>query len=136
MKVVIDTNVVVSAALKDRIPEELILFIVGHPEFEWRGTTEIVNEYNSVLSRKRLGLPQETIQKWAETFERRVSLVEVNERIDFPRDPKDAKFLACAISCNAEYLITGDKDFEDAYKMGVTTVISVAEFKRLVIENW
>ena len=65
MKVVIDTNVIVSAALKDRAPEELILFIVGHPEFEWIGTTEIVNEYNSVLSRSRLGLPQETIQKWA-----------------------------------------------------------------------
>ena len=136
MKVVIDTNVIVSAALKDRVPEELILFIVGHAEFEWIGTTEIVNEYNSVLSRSRLGLPQETIQKWAKTFERRVVLVEVNEKIDFPRDQKDAKFLACSIFSNAEYLITGDKDFEDAHKMGVTTVISVAEFKRLVIESW
>lgn len=136
MRVVIDTNVVVSAALKDRIPEELILFIVGHGEFEWIGTKEIVNKYNSVLSRSRLGLPQETIQKWANTFERRVVLVEVDEQIDFPRDQKDAKFLACTKSSNAEYLITGDKDFEDAYKMGVTTVISVKEFKRLVIENW
>jgi putative PIN family toxin of toxin-antitoxin system len=136
VKVVIDTNIVVSAALKDRLPEELILFIVGHSEFEWIGTTEIVKEYNSVLSRTKLGLPQETIQKWADTFERRVVLVEADKVIDFPRDQKDAKFIACALSSNAEYLITGDKDFEDAYKMGVTTVISVAEFKRLVIEEW
>ena len=136
MKVVIDTNVVVSAALKDRVPEELILFIVGHAEFEWIGITEIVKEYNSVLGRTKLGLPQETIQKWAETFERRVILVEADKAIEFPRDQKDAKFIACALSSNAEYLITGDKDFEDAYKMGVTTVISVAEFKRLVIEEW
>ena len=136
MRVVIDTNVVVSAALKDRVPEEVILFIVGHPEFDWIGTTEIVNEYNSVLSRKKIGLPQETIQKWADTFERRIIPVEVNKKIDFPRDQKDAKFLACAISSNAKYLITGDKDFADAYKVGVTTVISVAEFQRLVIENW
>ena len=136
MRVVIDTNVVVSAALKDRVPEEVILFIFGHPEFDWIGTTEIVNEYNSVLSRKKIGLPQETIQKWADTFERRIIPVEVNKKIDFPRDQKDAKFLACAISSNAKYLITGDKDFADAYKVGVTTVISVAEFQRLVIENW
>ena len=136
MRVVIDTHVVVSAALKDRVPEELILFIVGHSEFEWVGTTDIVYEYNSVLSRKRLGLSQETIQKWLKTFERRVILVEVKEKVDFPRDQNDAKFLACAISSNAEYLITGDKDFEDAYKLGVTTVISVAGFKRLVIQNW
>jgi len=136
VRVVIDTNVVVSATLKDRVPEELILFIVGHSEFEWVGTTDIVYEYNSVLSRKRLGLSQETIQKWLKTFERRVILVEVKEKVDFPRDQNDAKFLACAISSNAEYLITGDKDFEDAYKLGVTTVISVAGFKRLVIQNW
>jgi putative PIN family toxin of toxin-antitoxin system len=136
VRVVIDTNVVVSAALKDRVPEELILFIVGHTEFEWIGTTEIISEYNSVLSRSRLGLPPNTTQKWAKIFERRVNLVEVNEEIDFPRDQQDAKFLACAMASNAQYLITGDKDFEEAYRMGVTTVISVAEFTRLVIENW
>ena len=125
-----------SAALKDRVPEEVILFIVGYPELEWIGTTDIVNEYNSVLSRKKIGLPQETIQKWADTFERRVIPVEVNEKIEFPRDQKDAKFLACTISSNAEYLISGDKDFEEVYKVGVTTVISVAGFKRLIIDNW
>lgn len=69
-------------------------------------------------------------------FDQFIVLLEVNEQIDFPRDQKDAKFLACAKSSNAEFLITGDKDFEDAYKMGVTNVISVKEFKRLVIENW
>jgi len=44
MKVVIDTNVVISAALKDRIPEEVLLFVVRHPEFEWVATNEIVEE--------------------------------------------------------------------------------------------
>jgi len=31
VKVVIDTNIVVSAALKDREPEAVIRFIVSHP---------------------------------------------------------------------------------------------------------
>ena len=64
------------------------------------------------------------------------TLVDVNIVVEFPRDQKDAKFLACALSAEADYLITGDKDFEEAHKTGVTTVISVAEFKRLIVENW
>lgn len=28
--------------------------------------------------------------------------------VDFPRDQKDAKFLACALTTNAEFFITGD----------------------------
>ena len=34
MKVVIDTNVLVSAALRDRGPERVVLFVAEHPEFE------------------------------------------------------------------------------------------------------
>lgn len=40
MKIVIDTNVVVSAVLRDRIPETVILFVIGNPEFEWVASRE------------------------------------------------------------------------------------------------
>jgi len=33
VKVIIDTSVVISAALKDRVPEEVILFVLAKPEF-------------------------------------------------------------------------------------------------------
>jgi len=45
VKIVIDTNVVVSAVLKDRIPEEVILFVVSNPEFDWIISQEILDEY-------------------------------------------------------------------------------------------
>ena len=35
MKIVIDTNIVISAILKDRDPEIVILFVAGHPDFQW-----------------------------------------------------------------------------------------------------
>lgn len=136
MRVVIDTSVVISAALKDRIPEEVILFVLAKPEFTWIASDEIVNEYVTVLKREKFKLPDETIQRWQNAFDRRITFVEVSAEVNFPRDQKDAKFLACALSARADYLITGDKDFEDAHKAGVTTVISVAEFKRLIVENW
>ena len=48
MKVVIDTNIVVSAVLKDRDPETVILFVIGNPDFEWVASREIVEKNTSV----------------------------------------------------------------------------------------
>ncbi|MBE7436137.1 MAG: putative toxin-antitoxin system toxin component, PIN family [Anaerolineales bacterium] len=136
MKVIFDTSVVISAVLKDRVPEEVILFVLGNPDFTWIASTEIVNEYMSVIKRGKFKLSEETVQKWRSIFERRVKVEEATLEVDFPRDQKDAIFLACALSVKADYLITGDKDFEEAHKAGVTTVIKVSEFKRLIVENW
>lgn len=122
--------------LKDRVPEEVILFVLGNPDFTWIASTEIVNEYMSVIKRGKFKLSEETVQKWQSVFERRVKVEEATLEVDFPRDQKDAIFLACALSVKADYLITGDKDFEEAHKAGVTTVIKVSEFKRLIVENW
>ena len=58
MKVVIDTNVLLSAALKDRDPETVILYIVSHPDFCWIASKEIIAEYRDVLSREKLALPK------------------------------------------------------------------------------
>ena len=58
-------------------------------------------------------------------------LLPVSAELEFPRDQKDAMFLACAISNNADFFITGDKDFEEAHKIVNTTIVSVSMFLRL-----
>ncbi|MCL6613553.1 MAG: putative toxin-antitoxin system toxin component, PIN family [Firmicutes bacterium] len=136
MKVIIDTNIVISAILRDRAPEEVILFVIQHPEFEWVASPEIIAEYIGVLRRPRFGLSKELLQKWQTIFEKVITIVEVGEAVNFPRDPKDAPFLACALATGAEYLITGDKDFTEAYKVVKTTVLSVSQFKTLVSSKW
>jgi len=35
MKIVIDTNVLISAAFRGRVPETIILWLLAHPEWEW-----------------------------------------------------------------------------------------------------
>ena len=135
MKVVIDTNIVVSAVLKDRDLEAVIRFVVGHAEYEWIASGEIVAEYTEVLRRPKFGLPNTLVQEWFDLFDAVITLVDVAITVDFPRDQKDAKFLACAIAADAEYLITGDRDLTEAYKLLNTTVCSVAQFKRLIIDT-
>lgn len=134
MRVVIDTNVVVSAILKDRKPEEMILFVRRRPEFEWIASPEILAEYTEAIQRKKCNLPDVIIAQWLGLFGEMIRVVSVHQQYDFPRDQKDAKFLACSLAADADYLITGDGDFKDAYRIGHTIVPSVALFKSLVCD--
>ena len=136
IRVVVDTGVVVSAAFRDRAPEEFILFIVGSEDFQWITSPQILAEYNEVLSSKKFDLPQEVLQHWNDIFDECTTPVETDIEIDFPRDQKDAIFLECALTAEADYLITGDKDFEEAKKLVTTTIISVSQFKKLVMDDW
>jgi len=135
MKVVIDTNVVVSATLKDRDPEAVIRFVIGHPQYEWIASQAIIAEYTEVLRRPKFGLPDTLLQEWSELFATVITLVDVPISVDFPRDQKDAKFLACAIAADADYLISGDRDLTEAYMLLNTTVCSVMHFKHSVIDT-
>jgi putative PIN family toxin of toxin-antitoxin system len=133
MKVVIDTNVLVSAILRDRSPEAVILWVLSQPDWEWLVSAEIMREYQQVLRRPKFAFSASLLSKWETLLERDTTPVSVDDQVEFPRDQEDAKFLACALSNNADYLITGDGDFSEAQKLLNTTILSVSLFKRLVI---
>jgi len=135
MKIVIDTNILVSAILKDRTPEQAILFVAEHDRFEWLVSEAILAEYKAVIIRPKFKLPPEIIEKWLMVFDLLTNCIDVDLEIDFPRDQKDAKFLACAIAGRANFFITGDKDFTEAQKLLDTIIISATDFTRLVIDN-
>lgn len=135
MRVVIDTNVLVSAAIAGKNPEAVILFIVDNPAFEWIVSTEILIEYKEVLSRSRLKLSSLQQERWSSIFDRATTIIDVSIEIDFPRDRKDAKFIACALAGRADFLITGDRDFTEAQTLMNTTIISVFLFKSLVCDS-
>ncbi len=135
MKVVVDTNVLVSAVLKDRDPEEVILYIASQPDIEWLASLEILTEYKEVLRRDKFGLPDDILQAWFLLIDSLTTVVAADIFVDFPRDQKDAKFLACALVSEADYFITGDRDFDRPGKILNTTILSVAQFKRLVMTH-
>ena len=133
--IVIDTNVLVSAVLRDRTPEAVVLFVASHPEFEWIASQEIMAEYREVLARPKFGLSQELLMRWYDLFDSCVVVTDSSVAVDFPRDRKDAKFLACAVGADADFLVTGDRDFADAVKLFNTTIVSPSMFRRLVIDT-
>lgn len=49
-----------SAALRDRLPEQVVLFVAMRDEWKWIVTPEIMAEYALVLRRPKFRLSQET----------------------------------------------------------------------------
>jgi uncharacterized protein len=133
MMVVIDTNVLVSAILKDKTPEKVILFIVGHPDMEWIVSDKILREYNQVLSRPKFNLDRYILDQWLSIINKSTTCIESNVKIKLPRDQKDAPFLECSLASNADYFVTGDRDFEGAQKLVNTKILSISQFEKLVL---
>lgn len=87
MRVVIDTNVVVSAIFRDRKPEEVIMFVRRQPQLEWVASAEILAEYTDVIQRKKFNLPHTIIARWIEIFSEVIRVVGV-QHYDFPTTKK------------------------------------------------
>lgn len=131
MKIVIDTNVLISAAFRGRLPETIILWLLAHPEWEWIASDEIIREYKEVLVRPKFNLTNTQLEYWQTLIDEVVQIVPVSITVDFPRDRKDAKFIACAIANQADVLLTGDRDFEavEIYP----NILKVSQFNQFII---
>lgn len=108
---VFDTNVLVSA----------LLFAQGKPRKAFdvalaRGriitSLDMLTELDNVLSRPKFDryLLQEERERFLQTFIHEAALIEVTERIDVCRDPKDNMVLELAVSGGASHIVTGDED--------------------------
>ena len=128
MRVIIDTNILVSAVLKGRKPRNIIQLISDHSDIDWIVSQEVLAEYKEVLNRRKLKLTDEVRQEWLEKIETIPKLINVNVTVDFTRDPKDSKFIALARVSEADFLITGDRDFEEMIELEKTVIISVSLF--------
>ncbi|MBR8828425.1 MAG: putative toxin-antitoxin system toxin component, PIN family [Gomphosphaeria aponina SAG 52.96 = DSM 107014] len=103
MKVIIDTNILISAALKGGKPKIAIASVIASSRFEWIASDAIIREYKEVLKRPKLKLSESSKSEFLEVIDLAVIPIDVNITVDFTRDRKDAKFLACALASNADY---------------------------------
>ena len=131
MNVLVDTNVVISAVIRDRLPQRVIDEIVSRDDWFWIVTTEIEPEYREVLARPKFKVPTAIQQSWRALVEEVTVRVSTTTPPPFPRDPKDELFLAAALASDADYLITGDKDLLDEQPLVSTQILRPAEFARL-----
>ena len=115
MKVVLDTNVMVSALLKrDSIPAR-ILTAVWDGQLQLLSSAPLLEELLRVLGypkiRKRLLAASIDIDQFLELLPFFVTEVVPDDgSAPMPRDPADRMVLATLIAGSADWLVTGDED--------------------------
>ena len=129
MRVVLDTNAVVSALLFSGISSELVsLWQKGLMTLLL--SREILDEYLRVFSYPKFELTEEEIKEliqeeilpYAEVVKpkRRLRVVQ--------RDPSDDKFIECAVAGKARVIISGDKDLLSLGRYRQIRILSPAKF--------
>jgi putative PIN family toxin of toxin-antitoxin system len=131
MNILVDTNVLISAVIRDRLPQRVIDEIVSRDDWFWIVTAEIETEFREVLARPKFKISDVNQQSWRAFIEKVTIRIEPSTHPTFPRDPKDELFIAAALASDADYLITGDKDLLDEQPLVSTQILRPADFARL-----
>lgn len=133
IRVVLDTNVLVSIALPRSRLEPLVE--------AWQGgrcrlliSAEIFDEYLRVLAYPRFQLSSEDIRRILERdLLPHTQQVRVTSSIHaIPADPSDNKFLACAVDGRADWIVTGDHHLLQLKRFHNIRIGSPSEFLRYV----
>lgn len=128
MKVVLDTNVLVSGIFFGGVPGK-ILDAWTEKRFELFVTPGMFDEYANVLQAVG-GKEADPLRTYwvAAIAEHAHHVLDPKIYPKICRDPHDDKFLYCAASVKADYLVTGDKDLRALVGSYVFKVISPRAF--------
>jgi putative PIN family toxin of toxin-antitoxin system len=133
LKVVIDTNVIVSALIGQGPPRRIHeLWTSQH--FRLTVSPEILNEYLRVLAYPKFrGSPEEAARLVNENILDHVQLVKPPlQKLPHPsRDPKDDMFLRAALAAKADWLVSGDKDLLSLNGKYAFQILGPADFLKL-----
>jgi uncharacterized protein len=107
--VVLDTNVIVSAHLKEEGFERFVLDLALARKLRLFLSDEILGEYEGVLARAAFKLSPAKVAASLRLLKRAATMIYPQKRLTAARDPDDNKFLECAAEAQADYLVTGNK---------------------------
>ena len=133
MRIVLDTNVLMSGLmLPDSIPGKIVnawrkrnfSLVVSEPILE-----EIARVLAYPKIKKRLNWNDETISNYIVLLRFEAELVNIaGVKANVPADPNDNHLLAALIASKADWLITGDGDFDELTRQ--YPIITPGEFVR------
>ena len=132
LRVVFDTNVVVSAMLLPlSIPRQALdrALREGRPLISAATTTELDEVIH--LPKFDKYLSEEERIEFLTTLVHEAELVNVVETVTDCRDPRDNKFLELAVSGRATHIVTGDSDLLVLHPFRGIIVVSPSEFLAL-----
>jgi len=130
LRVVLDTNVLVSAAIKPAGLQRTVFLIAISKPARLYVSRPILLEYAEVLARSELRIRKGLRLQLLQLIKNHGHTVSPNRRLEVTTDPADNMFLECADAARADYLVTGNqKHFPKFWKN--TKVVTSREFVSL-----
>lgn len=130
LRLVLDTNVVVSAALKPEGKERTAFLVAITKPARLYVSEPILKEYADVLGRPELRIRRGARLQMLDLIRNRAVMISPRIHLILSSDPSDNKFIECADAARADYLVTGNsRHFPQYWKM--TKVITAREFIEL-----
>jgi putative PIN family toxin of toxin-antitoxin system len=128
MRVVLDTNVLVSAMVTpDGAPRQVVDWLV-EGRHKLVVDDRILREYRRVLCRPDLDIRPEEAQTILERIEEVALHVEVDQASVRLPDQSDSKFVECALQAQADCIVTGNRKHFPPAVCGGVRVLSPREF--------
>lgn len=127
MRVVVDTNVLISGTFFGGHPRQIVE-AAAHGYISVVATPEIVTEYMDI-AQEMVTRKQGTLRLGAfQTFLSKLELVNQVTPVSVCRDPDDDKFLSCAIDGRVLWIVSGDKDLLTIGSYQNIEIITTSEF--------
>lgn len=127
MKIVLDTNVLISGVFFGGYPRKILSSIVARKMIAC-ATAEIINEYEEIvkemIDRKQGHINRAVLVPLIKAME----IIEPSSHIEICRDSDDDKFLECAKDSHALYIVSGDKDLLVIEKYEDIQIVTAKDF--------
>lgn len=135
LKVVFDTNVIVSAALYEESLPALLLSLGLEDKVRFFVSPALLNEYEAVLKRPRFKLGHREITELMGKINRKALIVTPTKRLKILKaDEPDNRVLECAIKAKADFIITGNKRHFPFEEFKGSKIVTPREFINSISE--
>ena len=137
MKIVVDTNVIVSALLRSGSNPALVVSLIARKEIKLCLSEDIFSEYQKVLARPKFKrIDQKRVKKLLLQMKIEALWVEPQMSVDAIKDdPADNKFLECALQSGAEFIITGNTRHFPFSKFKGSLILTPREFLEYIAKS-
>jgi len=129
LKVVYDTNVIVSAALKEESLPALLLSLGLEGEVRFFVSLALVQEYQKVLEISRFKLDHKEIMELMGKINQKAIMVNPTKELDILKvDKSDNRILGCALKAQVNFIITGNKKHFPFEEFRGSKIVTPREF--------
>jgi len=112
VRIVLDTNVLISGIFWSGTPFKILEYWISD-KYQVLTTQPILEEYSNILNRVSKGKKDSLVNAWMLFIVENGIVVNVRKKFKLSADPDDDKFIDCAVSGSADFIVSGDDHLLD-----------------------